>query len=80
MKYKDDFSETFHDEHSFLGFLDRIEENAAWQSYQTNSLRIMAIEEELDAKWLIKADRLWNTVPEFRGMHCLTWCSRYLPE
>ena len=56
MKYKDDFSETFHDEHSFLGFLDQIEENAAWQSYQTNSLRIMAIKEEPDAKWMIKAD------------------------
>lgn len=46
MNFADDISKSFCDKQEFLEFLDGIEIGAEWQKYPTNSLRVIAGEEE----------------------------------
>lgn len=48
MNYADDFSRTFSAEQDFLEFLDVIENGAIWQKHPTNSVCVIAGEEEPD--------------------------------
>lgn len=46
MNFADDFSAVYSNEQGFFEFLDRIEYGAEWQNHPTNSLRVIAGEEE----------------------------------
>lgn len=46
MNFADDFSVVYSNEHEFFRLLDRIEYGAEWQNHPTNSLRVIAGEEE----------------------------------
>ena len=46
MNFIDDFSKSFRDKQEFLEFLDEIENGAEWQKHPTNSLRVIAGEED----------------------------------
>lgn len=46
MNFADDFSKTFYDKEEFLEFLDGIECGAEWQKHPTNTVLVIAGEEE----------------------------------
>ena len=46
MNFADDFSKTFCDKEEFLEFLDGIECGAEWQKHPTNTVLVIAGEEE----------------------------------
>ena len=54
MNFSDDFLMTCGDEPGFLNFLDKIERSAEWKNYPTNSLRVIAGEEEPEVYEKIK--------------------------
>lgn len=56
MNYKDDFSAGFSDENDFLSFLDSIEEHAQWQVHESNTIHVIAAEENPDMCEQIQAD------------------------
>ena len=54
MNFSDEFLMTCGDEPGFLNFLDKIERSAEWKNYPTNSLRVIAGEEEPEVYEKIK--------------------------
>lgn len=56
MNYCDSFSAAFSNQEIFLDFLDHIEERADWQTHPTNSIQIIAIQEDSDACGKITAE------------------------
>lgn len=56
MKFRDDFSAGFHSLEDFMQFLDQVEAQASWQSYPTNSLSVMPVEEESGLYGKLQAD------------------------
>lgn len=56
MKFRDDFSASFHSLEDFMQFLDLVEAQASWQTYPTNSLSVMPVEEESGLCGKIQSD------------------------